>query len=232
MVLKSKKATIAYRCPSCGHNIMGMVGIFMLSGDMIKLKCDCGKSELVINRTPDGKIHLTVPCIVCPNPHSYTLSEKAFFDKDLTVLSCTYSDVDTCFIGEEDKVTEALRESDEYLESILDDAGFDSYEDFITGKGSMKSEAPSDLGLFSSQVDEIVRFVLSELKAEDAIHCGCKNPEDAEYDFEILGEQLHIFCTKCGNETFIPMTGTDHASAFLNIDNLNLTDMGNSVKRS
>lgn len=232
MVLKPKKTTIAYRCPSCGHNIMGMVGVFMLSGDMIKLKCDCGKSELVLNRTPDGKVHLTVPCIVCPNPHNYTLSENAFFDKDITVLSCSYSDVDACFIGDEDKVSESLKESDEYLERILDDAGFASYDDFIAGKDMLDSEAPNDLGLFSSQVDEIVRFVLSELKEENAIKCGCKDQNEAEYDFEILGEQLHIFCSKCGHEAFIPMTGTDHAAAFLNIDKLNLQDEGDNLKKS
>lgn len=232
MVLKPKKTTIAYRCPACGHNIIGMVGVFMLSSDMIKLKCNCGKSELVLNRTQDEKIHLTVPCIVCPNPHNYTLSEGAFFDKDITILSCSYSDVDTCFIGDEDKVNECLKESDEYLERILDDAGFASYEDFITGKDMLDGEVPNDLGLFSSQVDEIVRFVISELKEEDAICCGCRNKDEADYDFEILGEQLHIFCSKCGYEAFIPMTGTDHATAFLNIDRLVLSDSGNDLKKS
>ena len=223
MVLNSKKTTLAYRCPACGKNIMGMVGMFTLSGDMIKLKCDCGGSALQLKRTSDGKIHLTVPCIVCPNPHNYTIGEGAFFDKEIAVLSCAYTDVDTCFIGEQSKVEQCLKESDEYLETILEDAGFDSYEAFREGKGCLdRGQAPDDLGMFAYQVDEIVRFVLSELKSEGAIKCGCENPGDSEYDFGMVGDKLRVFCKTCGYEKLFPMSGTDHASEFLNCDSINL----------
>ena len=55
MILKSKETTVAYRCPVCGKNIISVVGIFMLSGDLIKLKCDCGVSELTITSNSDLK---------------------------------------------------------------------------------------------------------------------------------------------------------------------------------
>ena len=99
MVLNSKETTIAYRCPACGKFILGMVGIFSLSGDLIKLKCDCGGSELKIAYTNDRKLRITVPCMFCPAPHTYVLSSGAFFDRDLLALSCTYSSLDICFIG-------------------------------------------------------------------------------------------------------------------------------------
>ena len=53
MILDKKETTIAYRCPECGASVVGMVGIFTLSADMIRLKCPCGKSELEFLYTKD-----------------------------------------------------------------------------------------------------------------------------------------------------------------------------------
>ena len=58
MVLKNTESTIAYRCPHCGSGILAMVGVFALSGDMIKLKCTCGCSELVMQKAEEEKIRL------------------------------------------------------------------------------------------------------------------------------------------------------------------------------
>ena len=99
MVLTPKQTTIAYRCPHCGAGIMSAVGFFSLSGDMLKLKCDCGESELIIQRSRDGKIRLTVPCILCSKPHQYTVSSSLFFGRELFTLSCPYSDLNACFIA-------------------------------------------------------------------------------------------------------------------------------------
>ena len=85
MVLTPKQTTIAYRCPRCGAGIMSAVGFFALSGDMLKLKCDCGESELVIQHARDGKIRLTVPCILCTKPHQYTVTSSLFFGRELFI---------------------------------------------------------------------------------------------------------------------------------------------------
>jgi hypothetical protein len=111
MVLKNTESTIAYRCPHCGSGILAMVGVFALSGDMIKLKCDCGHSELLIQKCGDGKIRLTVPCMFCPKPHQYVLSHAAFFDQSIYSIPCGMTGVDICFIGHKDEVLEALRKS-------------------------------------------------------------------------------------------------------------------------
>ena len=62
MILDQKKTTLAYRCPSCGAVPTSMVGAFSLSGDLFKLKCDCGGSFMTVERLQDGKLRLTVPC--------------------------------------------------------------------------------------------------------------------------------------------------------------------------
>ena len=46
MVLESKQTTLAYRCPHCGAGVMSAVRMFALKGSMVRLKCDCGKSQM------------------------------------------------------------------------------------------------------------------------------------------------------------------------------------------
>ena len=60
MVLDLKQTTVAYRCPHCGAGVMSAVGLFSLSADMVKLKCTCGKSEMTIVYSKDGKPYLSV----------------------------------------------------------------------------------------------------------------------------------------------------------------------------
>ena len=92
-MLDPKQTVISYRCPHCGKNILSVVGIFALSGDLMKLKCDCGESELVIERTKEGKIRLTVPCFLCPKPHIYSVSSDLLFARELFSLGCAYAGI-------------------------------------------------------------------------------------------------------------------------------------------
>lgn len=218
---------IAYRCPVCGKNIMSMIGVFALTGDMVKLKCDCGHSELTMTYTPDRKIRLTVPCIICPNPHNYLISSSSFFNKELFTLSCTYSDVDICFIGLPEKVKEALKQSDEELIEMLTEAGFDDYDQFRAGLESMNGDGEDDDDddplLDEAQIGDIVRFMLAELREDGDIRCGCEDGE-GDYGFEIGGEGVTVFCKKCGRSKTVKLNGTISANAFLHTDRLVLKD--------
>ncbi len=223
MILNSKETTIAYRCPSCGKFIFGIVGIFTLSGDLIKLKCDCGGSELKITYTSDDKLRITVPCLFCPNPHSYLLTSGAFFDREILALSCTYSGLDTCFIGEKERVLEATREADLQLAELLEESGFDGLDAFMTGKNSIGGEdnVDEDYRLDYAQIEDVVRFMLAELSEDGDIMCGCEDGEP-DCDFEFKGDSVVITCLKCGYEKKIPMSSTLAANAFLHTDVLEL----------
>ena len=83
MVLEPKQTTVAYRCPHCGAGVMSVVGLFNLHSHMVKLKCSCGESEMTMVHGKDGKVRFTVPCILCPNPHNFSISSSLFFGKDL-----------------------------------------------------------------------------------------------------------------------------------------------------
>ncbi len=224
MILQSKETTIAYRCPVCGKFIFGMVGLFTLSGDLIKLKCDCGGSELKIAYTADRKLRITVPCLFCPDPHTYVISSDSFFDRELLALTCTYSHMDACFIGHKDKVSEAASEADNALLDLLEEAGFDGLESFLLGRNSIEGEdnVDEDFRIDYAQIEEVVRFMLVELAEEGDIHCGCKEGDTARYDFEFKGDAVRIFCHTCGHEVLVPMSSTLAANAFLHADELTL----------
>ncbi len=224
MVLNSKETTIAYRCPSCGKFIFGMVGLFTLSGDLIKLKCDCGGSDITIAYTQDRKLKITVPCLFCPAPHSYVISSDAFFDRELIALTCTYSSLDVCFIGKKDAVIEAAKAADADLLLLLEEAGFDGFEEFMAGRNAATDNSgdnvDSDFRMDYAQIEDIVRFMLTELAEEGDISCGCKDGDTARYDFEFAGDSVRIFCHTCGHEKLVPMSSTLAANAFLHTDKL------------
>ena len=120
MVLETKQTTIAYRCPACGAGVMSAVGPFQLSAEMFKLKCSCGGSEMTVLKTKDGKIRFTVPCILCPNPHTYTVNASVVFGKDLFVLPCPYSDLNIAVMGDRDHVKAELSRSELELLDLLE----------------------------------------------------------------------------------------------------------------
>lgn len=213
MILGDKQTTVAYRCPHCGMWVTGLVGMFSLSADMLRLKCPCGESEADMVYTNDKKIRLTVPCFLCPQPHSYTLSGNVFFQRDIFALSCAYSGVDICFIGDGEKVAEATKASDEELLSLM---GENEYSDFEDARNSAASEIFSD-----PQILEIVNFVIRDLDEAGEISCRCPEDEGC-YAVEVNENGIEVSCENCGAKAHIPVTSTLTANAFLNCDHLDL----------
>ena len=211
MVLDQKQTTIAYRCPECGAIVRGAVGIFTLTADMIKLKCPCGGSELDIVYTKDKKVRLTVPCFVCPTPHTYLISSGVFFEREIFTLGCTYSGIDICFIGREDAIDRAGAENEPELAEL---AGEDAIEALARARGE-------NAEMSDPQVLDIIRYVLLELEEEGNIHCNCRGK--GEYELQFGEDSVYIVCKKCGAEREIPAGSVDAAYAFLNADEITLT---------
>ena len=222
MILKSKDTTIAYRCPHCGKSVLGLVGIFSLSGDMIKLKCECGRSELTVTYTSDGKIRLSVPCVFCPTSHNFVIGGGIFFDKGLISLDCTYSDISICFIGTREEVLDALKKSDLELADLLGEYGLDDYDELHKLNHSDRAQSPDDRISGDVAVDDIVRFMLAELAEDKLIKCRCGKDDKPEYDFEIRGATARVFCKTCGAYKEFPMGSSLCADEFLNVDKIEL----------
>ena len=136
-MIKERDVTIGYHCPYCGLSIVNTVNIFLMADNLIKFKCVCGASELSVQALKNNKYKLTTPCILCPNPHSFTLSSSAFFNKELFPFSCKFTDVIICFLGKSTKVYDALRKNEEELIKL-----FAAFEEEYAGEG----EPPADYG--------------------------------------------------------------------------------------
>lgn len=241
MVLNEKRTTVAYRCPDCGGGILSAVGLFNLSADMVKLKCTCGKSELKIIYNRDGTVRLTVPCLLCAQPHTFTVRSSLFFSDDLFVLPCPYSDVNICFTGEMNRVKAELARTELELLDMLEENGI---TDFSSLHGDER-----DLG--DPQILDIVLFVIDDLDAEGKIYCHChpdramassedeatsdtpypfdtdieassSDQRESRYEAEITDDGIKVTCRICGASRTIPTDSMLSAHAFLNADSLHL----------
>ncbi len=211
MVIENKQSIVAYRCPSCGSGVMSAVDAFKLSADMIKLKCDCGNSEMTIVKSNDGKIRFTVPCIFCPNPHSFTVSQTLFFDKELFALPCPYSGMNICMTGEMNHVKAELSRTELELLDMLEESGLDSFD-------AIKGESY----LTDPQVMDIVTYMIKELDEEGQIYCNCPDGEEGDYEAEMTAKGIRVSCIRCGAEKIIPVDSLIEAFEFLNADELRL----------
>ncbi len=179
MILKPENTTVTYRCPYCGEFVESIVGVFSLSGSLIRIKCTCGKSELQITNTSDGKVRLSVPCLVCEKEHMYTVSKNVLFSSDLFSLSCMYSDLDICFIGNAESIKKAQLKANEELQKILDENGIDDY--------FAREEDEDDSDILPS-VDysalAMAIAVIKELAEDGNIHCGCTESARVDHSSE------------------------------------------------
>ncbi|MBQ9117480.1 MAG: hypothetical protein IJY04_10685 [Clostridia bacterium] len=223
MILNSKETNVAYRCPKCGRMVFSMVGIFSLSGDMIKLKCDCGGSELTAVYTGDRKIRLSVPCFLCPHPHNYVLSPNSFFKGGLFRLACTYSGIDIALIGDKDAVKAAAEEADKEFLQLLKESVVEEFGEFAEAKEAddlIHGEEIAD-----PQMQSVVHFMLCELEDEGNISCKCGRA-CGKYEFKFVGDRMSsvlIYCEKCAASVTVPLFDTVSAEEFLQIDKLTLT---------
>lgn len=185
MILEPKKTNVAYRCAECGSTVYGIAGAAALSGDMIKLKCSCGKSEIEIKNIGEGKLRITLPCVFCQKSHTFVISKKLLFSRELFTYPCQYTGVDICFFGSDECIREAVSESDEFLSSLLTEEQKEAFLSF--GKQE------------SIQVDEhkrdLIILTLGELAEDHSIICDCG--KDGEFLCEAREDYVELSCKKC-----------------------------------
>ncbi|MBO4979070.1 MAG: hypothetical protein J6D16_01540 [Clostridia bacterium] len=213
MVIDTKTTTLAYRCPHCGSGVISAVGMFSLSADMVKLKCTCGKSELTAVYTNDKKVRLSVPCLLCPKPHSFVVSQNVFYGRDLFLLPCPYSDINICFMGEMNHVKAELAKTELELLDMMEQNGINSYE-------ALHGEEEDFLS--DPQIRQIVMFVIGELKEDKKIFCKCPENTEGHYNFRMMEDGILVYCEDCGASHIVPVDSYLGAHAFLDCDSLKL----------
>lgn len=220
MLIEQKQTHVAYHCPHCGMAVLGYVGEFALSADMLKIKCDCGHSALTVTYTNDKKVRLAVPCLFCENPHHFVVSQDVFFGKELFLLGCPYMGMDVCFVGKPEPLQKALNESAKALneffeqnELILPANETEELPEEDTAEDEEKPLLPDD------QVYDIIHFLVKDLEADRAIDCPCGT---GPYETEILPGGIRVFCNECGAEYFFAVESVSQAEGFLNMNSLTL----------
>ena len=220
MIIEQKQTHIAYHCPHCGTAVLGYVGEFALSADMLKIKCDCGKSLLTVTYTNDKKIRLSVPCLFCENPHHFVVSQEVFFSRDIFLLGCPYMGMDVCFIGKPAPLQKALNESAAALNEFFEKNGL-----VLPALEEKREEAcENDDGeeemLFpDEQVYDVIHFLVKDLEADRAIDCPCGT---GPYETEITAGGIRVYCAECHAEYLFPVESVSAAEAFLNLNELTL----------
>ena len=213
MVIDPKQTTVAYRCPHCGTGVISAVNLFSLSADRVKLKCTCGKSELKAVISSDKKIRLTVPCMICAKPHTFTLNSTLFFDKDLFSMQCPYSDINIACIGEANQVKAELARGELELLDLMEQSGLQNFENYQEERENLSDP----------QVLDIVMFVINDMDAEGKIYCKCASDDNERgYEVDIVEDGVRVSCKKCAASRLIPTDSRLGAHAFLNADALHL----------
>ncbi len=210
MILQPKETTVAYRCPSCGKSIVSVTGVFALSGDMIKLKCDCGESELIIKNIGDGKVRITVPCLFCPKPHSFNVSKKILFGRELFAFPCAYSGIDICFCGTKGAVLKGLQDSDKAIAELIDDTELAGIYEQNSERGDYNDE----------HIRDLILFTLGDLFEEKKIFCHCGTDGDFLVENDI--GKVNISCKKCGASRMFECCENLDTRALLDAEKLEL----------
>lgn len=211
MILHQKETTIGYRCPECGAVVLSLVGAFALSADMIRLKCPCGGSDLTAVYTKDKKIRLTVPCYLCPHPHTFTVSAQMFFATELLRFPCPYSGLDICFVGPQARVSRAMQDAEAELRELLGGTDF----------SALSAHRGQPAAFTDPQIMDIVMYVINELKADGEITCRCPD-HHGEYFVDILDDCVRITCENCRATKDIPTDSLADANAFLHCTHIDL----------
>ena len=213
MILKPKETRISYFCPECGTVVLGLVGKFALSANMLRLKCQCGESALDVNVTNDGKVRLSVPGIFCKQNHNYVISQSIFFERDIFILSCPYANMDISFIGCEEKMDEAIERAKGELDKLVKNLELESYKDMQPEDINEEDVLP-DANLYDT-----LRFVLKDLEAEGKVDCPC---HDGDYDLRFCDEGVQAYCNKCGATYTFPVKTASLGEEYINLDSLTL----------
>lgn len=206
---ENKKVRVAYRCPFCASVITSDITKNSLDRPL-KLTCiECHKSALEINKTPSGSIELNVPCLMCPHPHPYKISEEMFFGKDIITLPCSFTGLDICFIGEEDLVEDEIDASAAAIRELTENT--DEQDD--------NAKKSANLMVADMNVMREVLFAIGNLDEDKKITCSCgSHAVKAVIDYD----KVKIFCKVCGKSTEIPARTRFDANDAIELDEINI----------
>ena len=185
----TKRKQIAYRCPDCGVATVGFFGKIATVSDMLRLRCECEKSALTIQKQRDGGIKLTTPCVYCKDEHAFVISDDISERSGTTKLPCPYSGMNILFLADSEDMERELEGSANELAAIMTALEADDISD-IQPQDVDEAEASPDPAIY-----DIFNFLLRDLEADGAVKCPC---DSGKYDLRFTSDGMEIYCVHCG----------------------------------
>lgn len=200
-----RKTRVAFRCQYCGAVITSDISRERLDEPVSLLCTECRKSKLDIKKTGET-ISLTVPCLMCPHPHPYKVSESIFFERDIFVLKCTFTGLDICFIGDEDNVEDEIDASGALISAFMEE----NKEDEGAQKGA-------DILVADTSVMREVVFAIGEVQKQEKIKCSCGSKA-----FKVLldYDKAVVSCKVCSRKAEIPARTRFDANAAIDLEEI------------
>lgn len=203
--------TIAFICPACGRSVIKEINIFSLSGGL-DIPCNCGE-KLSVKVTAERKIHLSVPCIACPESHTTRLSSGSFFQRDIFTIQCPYTALDICFIGKKDKVEKALLDHREYLEENFSQQQDREIEDDVLKEMYDHYQNP--------MVMNDVLLILRDFVTDNAVKCDCSDNRE-KLGIEIARDYVKLTCSCCHKSRQIRAVTENDVTYLCELDQIEL----------
>ena len=173
--------TVAYICPACGEATYGKFSLFELSGGRgISVSCGCGESSLDILYKSDTTYTVSVKCQVCEKKHDFVVPLSEFLHNHFLDFLCPELLMGLAFIGDKDKVEQAVKENNNYIKDILTTCGIEH-----SGKNGIA---------ILKALDKI-----QQLSDEGGVRCECGSNL---IDLDVLENGIVLECCECGATAF------------------------------
>ena len=173
--------TAAYICPGCGEVTYGKFSLFELSGGRgISVSCGCGKSSLDIMYKSDTSYVVSVKCQVCEKKHEFVVPLSELLHNHFMDFLCPELLMGLAFIGDRDKVEQAIEENNNYIKDILTTCGIEH-----SGKNGIAILKALDK--------------MQQLSEEGCVRCECGSNL---IDLDVLENGIVLECCECGATAF------------------------------
>ncbi len=222
----STRGTVGFRCPACSMTTLSGADVTRVPGDLLKLRCPCGESEAVIEKTA-AHVALTVPCFACKSVHRFPLAPQVIEIERALRLSCPNTGLAIAYVGERAAIVAAAREDDEGIREAIDDAGEEGdalrRALFTPPQTSEESAREEEYARFAGH-RELSRAVLADLSDEGRICCDCGKTDLSALDVELEGGVLRVTCPRCRRSAHLPLATSRDEEALLNLGELILRE--------
>lgn len=180
-MLITTSTVLAMRCSECGKLQFHKLSLFYFSGcRTLEIKCSCGATLSSITKKR-GSYRLQLSCVICEHKHQYQISGSKMWSAQLFNLYCPETGLELGHIGPEEKVEQAVLNSDSDLELLLEQFDGDDYFN-------------------NSSIMYQVINRLHDIAEKNGLYCQCGNNY---IELEIFPDRVELKCKQCGSVNII-----------------------------